>query len=47
MVDSQGNYYICDEYYFEGRKEAQEAGNYEAQKTDLEFTQDYKFYSPL
>lgn len=42
MVDSQGNYYICDEYYFEGRKEAQEAGNYEAQKTDLEFTQDMK-----
>jgi hypothetical protein len=42
MVDSQGSYYICDEYYFEGRKEAQEAGNYEAQKTDLEFTQDMK-----
>ena len=42
MVDSQGVHYICDEYYFAGRQEAQEAGNYEAQKTDLEFTQDMK-----
>lgn len=42
MVDSEGTYYVVDEYYFSGRQEAQEAGNYEAQKTDLEFTQDMK-----
>lgn len=40
--DNTGNIYFCKEYYFEGRKEAQANGNYESQKTDLEFTEDMK-----
>lgn len=40
--DSEGNIYICKEYYFEGRKEAQANGDYDCQKTDLEFTEDMR-----
>lgn len=36
--------YICREYYFAGRKEAEEAEDYEAQKTDLEFAEDMKSF---
>lgn len=40
--DVDGNIYICKEYYFEGRREAQAHGDYDAQKTDLEFTDDMR-----
>ena len=34
--------YICKEYYFAGRIEAQEQGDYSAQKTDIEYADDLK-----
>ena len=37
-----GNIYAIGEYYFSGRKEAQEKGDYESQKTDLEYAEDMK-----
>ena len=40
--DSNGIIYICKEYYFAGRQEAQKENNYDAQKTDGEFTSDMK-----
>lgn len=42
MKDDNGVIYVCKEYYFAGRKEAQEANDYEAQKTDLEFAEDMR-----
>lgn len=44
MKDSKGIIYVCKEYYFAGRKEAEEANDYEAQKTDLEFAEDMKSF---
>ena len=38
----EGIIYIVDEYYFEGRKEAQEHGDFDAQKTDLEYSEDMR-----
>lgn len=40
--DSKGIVYIVDEYYFAGRLEAQEENNYDAQKTDLEYSEDMR-----
>jgi PBSX family phage terminase large subunit len=40
--DSEGIIYICKEYYFAGRKEAEEENNYDAQKTDLEYAEDMR-----
>lgn len=40
MKTFNGYIYAVREYYFEGRKEAQENGDYDTQKTDLEFTDD-------
>ena len=40
--DSRGILYVCKEYYFAGRQEAQKENNYDAQKTDGEFTDDMK-----
>lgn len=40
--DRDGKFYACKEYYFAGREEAEEAGNYEARKTDLEYAEDMK-----
>lgn len=40
MKTYTGEIYVCKEYYFEGRKEAQEHNDYSAQKTDLEFAED-------
>lgn len=42
MKDKNGIIYVVDEYYFAGRKEAQESGNFELQKTDLEYTEDMR-----
>lgn len=42
MKDDNGVIYVCKEYYFAGRKEAQEQNDYEAQKTDLEFAEDMR-----
>lgn len=38
----EGKIYVCKEYYFAGRKEAQEQGDYDIQKTDLEYSYDMK-----
>ena len=40
--DIDGNIYICKEYYFAGRLEAQEQGDYDSQKTDIEYTNDMR-----
>ena len=40
--DINGNIYICKEYYFAGRLEAQEQGDYDSQKTDIEYTNDMR-----
>lgn len=37
-----GVFYICKEYYFAGREEAEAEGSYEARKTDLEYTEDMR-----
>ena len=37
-----GTMYVCKEYYFAGRQEAQAQNDFEAQKTDLEFAEDMK-----
>ena len=42
MKTATGKSYVCKEYYFAGRKEAQEQNDYEAQKTDLEFAEDMR-----
>lgn len=42
FVDSAGVIYIVREYYFAGRKEAQETGDFDSQKTDLEYTDDMR-----
>lgn len=34
--------YVVGEYYFAGRQEAQEQGDFEAQKTDLEYAEDMR-----
>lgn len=39
-----GKIYICKEYYFAGREEARRENNYDAQKTDLEFTEDMRAF---
>lgn len=39
-----GIFYICKEYYFAGREEAEAEGNYEARKTDLEYTEDMRSF---
>ena len=44
MQDSKGITYVCKEYYFAGRKEAEENNDYEAQKTDLEFSEDMRTF---
>lgn len=40
--DIEGTIYVCKEYYFAGRLEAQAHNDYDAQKTDLEFSEDMK-----
>lgn len=42
MKSDDGIIYVCKEYYFAGRKEAQEQNDYEVQKTDLEFAEDMR-----
>lgn len=42
--DVDGNIWICKEYYFAGREEARENNDYDAQKTDLEFTEDMRAF---
>lgn len=42
--DVDGNIWICKEYYFAGRQEAQKQGDYDVQKTDLEFTEDMRAF---
>ena len=37
-----GTIYVCKEYYFAGRLEAQAQNDFEAQKTDLEYAEDMK-----
>ena len=37
-----GTIYVCKEYYFAGRLEAQSQNDFEAQKTDLEYAEDMK-----
>lgn len=44
MQDSKGITYVCKEYYFAGRKEAQANNDYEAQKTDLEYCEDMRTF---
>ena len=44
MQDSKGITYVCKEYYFAGRKEAEENNDYEAQKTDLDFSEDMRTF---
>ena len=39
---ADGTIYICKEYYFAGRLEAQAQNDFEAQKTDLEYAEDMK-----
>lgn len=39
-----GIIYICKEYYFAGRQEAEEKEDYEAQKTDKEYSDDMKVF---
>ena len=41
---ASGIIYICREYYFAGRKEAQANNDYEAQKTDLEYCEDMRTF---
>lgn len=41
---TNGIIYAVDEYFFAGRREAQEQGDYEAQKTDLEYAEDMKVF---
>lgn len=38
----EGIIYAVDEYYFAGRREAQEQGDFDAQKTDLEYSEDMR-----
>ena len=40
MKTFTGDIYIVREYYFEGRKEAHEHGDYDNQKSDIEFADD-------
>lgn len=40
--DADGNIWVCKEYYFAGREEARQNNDYEAQKTDMEFTEDMR-----
>lgn len=42
MKTEDGVIYVCKEYYFAGRKEAQEQNDFEAQKTDLEFAEEMR-----
>ena len=42
--DSKGCIYVCKEWYFEGRAEAELNNNYDAQKTDLEYSEDAKTF---
>ena len=42
--DSKGVIYACKEWYFEGRAEAELNNNYDAQKTDLEYSEDAKTF---
>ena len=42
--DSKGIIYACKEWYFEGRAEAELNNNYDAQKTDLEYSEDAKTF---
>lgn len=44
MQDSKNTIYVCKEYYFAGRKEAQANNDYEAQKTDLEYCEDMRTF---
>lgn len=44
MKTAEGKIYICKEYYFAGRKEAQAQNDYSAQKTDLEFAEEMKTF---
>lgn len=44
MQDSKGIIYVCKEYYFAGRKEAEDNNDYEAQKTDLEYCEDMRTF---
>ena len=37
-----GTYYVCKEYYYSGRREAEEQGSADVQKTDLEYTNDMR-----
>ena len=39
---ADGTIYVCKEYYFAGRLEAQAQNDFEAQKTDLEYAEDMK-----
>lgn len=39
-----GDVYVAREYYFSGREEAQAQGDFEAQKTDIEFAGDLKTF---
>ena len=44
FLGNDGIMYVCKEYYFSGRAEAEESGNYDTQKTDLEFAEDAKTF---
>lgn len=44
MQDSKGITYICKEYYFAGRQEAQANNDYDSQKTDLEYCEDMRTF---
>lgn len=44
MLSNEGIIYVCKEYLFCGRAEAEENNNYDSQKTDLEFTEDAKTF---
>ena len=44
FIGTDGIIYVCKEFYFCGRAEAEENGDYDTQKTDLEFSEDAKTF---